>query len=275
MKNIVITGSTKGIGYGLAKEFLKKGCSVAISARGQATLDKVMKEFGDEFGADKIHGQTCDVSDISQIQSLWDSSKKKFGSVDIWINNAGVSNEIGPAWSVDADAMKSIVNTNIVGNLYGIKVPMAGMMEQGDGDIYNMYGFGSWDELTPPGLTVYGTTKRAVRYLTEALILEAKDTPVRIGWMMPGVVVTDFVYKLLKSVPAGPPREGLAKMISVIADTVETVTPWLAEECLKHVDKKTHGAEINWMPQEKNDARKKDPEYLNRNLFEDIDVNKL
>ena len=69
MKNIVITGSTKGIGYGLAKEFLKKGCSVAISARGQATLDKVLKEFGDEFGSDKVHGQTCDVSDVSQIQS--------------------------------------------------------------------------------------------------------------------------------------------------------------------------------------------------------------
>ena len=64
-------------------------------------------------------------------------------------------------------------------------------------------------------------------------------------------------------------------MISVIADTVETVTPFLAEESLKAIEEKVHGAEINWMPQEKNDARKKDPAYLNRDLFEGMDVNAL
>ncbi len=275
MKNIVITGSTKGIGYGLAKDFLKKGCSVAISARGKATLDKVVKEFGDEFGSDKIVGTTCDAGDISQVQALWDLAKEKFGTVDIWINNAGMSNEIGPAWSVDPAAMQTIVTTNVVGTMYGIKVAMKGMMEQGDGDIYNMYGFGTWDELTPPGLTVYGTTKRAVRYLTEALIAETKDVPVRVGWLMPGVVVTDFVFKLLKSVPPGPPREQVKQMINVIADKVETVTPWLVEETLKHVEKKTHGAGINYMPPEKNEARKKDPFYLKRDLFEGIDIDKM
>ena len=275
MKNVVITGSTKGIGYGLAKEFLKKGCSVLISARGKETLDKVLKEFSDEFGEDKIIGNTCDVSDIKQVQALWDQAAAKFGSVDIWINNAGISNEIGPIWSVDEKSMASIVTTNITGTMYGMKVAMEGMMKQGDGDIYNMYGFGTWDEFTPPGLSVYGTTKRGVRYLTEAMILETKDTPVRVGWLMPGVVVTDFVYKLVKSVPEGPPREQVKKMISVIADTVETVTPWLVEETLKHVEKKVHGAEINWMPQEKNDARKEDPEYLNRDLFEGIDIDKM
>ncbi len=275
MKNIVITGSTKGIGYGLAKDFLKKGCSVAISARGQATLDKVVKEFSDEFGSDKIVGTTCDAGDISQVQALWDLAKDKFGSVDIWVNNAGMSNKIGPAWSVDPAEMQTIVTTNVVGTMYGVKVAMKGMMEQGDGDIYNMYGFGTWDELTPPGLTVYGTTKRAVRYLTEALIAETKDLPVRVGWLMPGVVVTDFVFKLLKSVPAGPPREQVKQMINVIADKVETVTPWLVEETLKHVEKKIHGAEINYMPPEKNEARKTDPFYLKRDLFEGIDIDKM
>ncbi len=269
MKNVVITGSTKGIGLGLAKEFLKKGCAVTISARGRDALEQVVKNLEEEFGLEKVAGITCDAADISQIQALWDGAKQKFGKIDIWINNAGVSNKIGPAWTVDPDEMKTIVTTNIVGTMYGVRVAMEGMMAQGSGDIYNMYGFGTWDELTPPGLTVYGTTKRAVRYLTEALIEEAKGTPVHIGWMMPGVVMTDFVIKLVKSVPAGPPREQLKKMISVIADKVETVTPWLVEEALKN---DTHGAEINYMPPEKNEARKKDPFYLNRNLFEGIDI---
>ncbi|MEI6128362.1 MAG: SDR family oxidoreductase [Pseudomonadota bacterium] len=272
MKKIVITGSTKGIGYGLAKAFLKKGCSVVISARGTSTLDEVLKEFEAAFGKDKVTGAACNVADYGQVRALWNLGNKKFGKIDIWINNAGICNESGPAWSVDPEAMKTIVDTNIVGALYGVRVAMEEMMKQGDGDIYNMYGFGAWDELTPPGLTVYGTTKRALRYLTEALILEAESLPVRIGWMMPGIVITDFVFKLLRSVPAGPAREQLKKRISVIADTVETVTPWLVDEVLKHVEKKHHGAEINYMPQEKHESRKIDPCYLNRDLFTGIEI---
>ena len=271
MKNVVITGSSTGIGLGLAKEFLKKGCNVALTSFAKEELAGAYEQVKAEFGEDKVMSYACDVSIYEEVEGLWKAAKEKFGNIDIWVNNAGISNSTAPVWGVAPGQMKAVINTNVVGTLYGFRVAMEGMMEQGSGDIYNFYGHGSWDEFAPPGLTVYGTSKRAVRYLTEALIGETKDTPIRIGWMMPGLVMTEFVRKVVLAVPEGPPRDGLKKMISVMADTVETVTPWLVEECLKNVEAKTHGAEINYMTPEKAEARKKDPFYLNRDLFENME----
>jgi NAD(P)-dependent dehydrogenase (short-subunit alcohol dehydrogenase family) len=271
MKNVVITGSSTGIGLGLAKEFLKKGCNVALTSFAKDELAEAYEQVVGEFGADKVMSHACDVSIYEEVEGLWKAAKEKFGTIDIWVNNAGISNSTAPVWGVEPGQMKAVINTNVVGTLYGFRVAMLGMTEQGSGDIYNFYGHGSWDEFAPPGLTVYGTSKRAVRYMTEALIGEMKESPIRLGWMMPGLVMTDFVKKVVLAVPAGPAREGLKKSISVMADTVDTVTPWLVDECLKNVEAGTHGAEINYMTPEKAAARKEDPYYLNRDLFENIE----
>jgi short-subunit dehydrogenase len=207
VKNIVITGSSTGIGLGLAKEFLKRDCRVALTSFAKEELEGAYKEVVAEFGEDQVMAHPCDVSDIDEVTGLWKAAKKKFGTVDVWINNAGVSNTTGPVWAVEPREMKTVINTNITGTMYGFRVAMLGMLEQGGGHIFNFYGHGSWDELAPPGLTIYGTTKRAVRYFSEALIQETKDTPVRVGWMMPGLVMTDFVRKVVLAVPEGPPRK--------------------------------------------------------------------
>ncbi len=65
MKSVIITGSSKGIGLGMALEFLKNNCSVLISSRKQADVDAAVKDFSAQFGAEKVMGLTCDVTDIS------------------------------------------------------------------------------------------------------------------------------------------------------------------------------------------------------------------
>ncbi len=272
MKSIVITGSSTGIGLGLVREFLKKECRVAMTSYAKAELDEALDDVVAEFGEDHIMSYPCDVSNIDEVQGLWKAAKEKFGNIDIWINNAGISNSNAPLWEIGPVEMNTVINTNVVGTMYGLSVAMKGMLEQGDGSIYNFYGHGSWDEFSPPGLTVYGTSKRAVRYLTEALIGETKDTPIRVGWMMPGLVMTDFIKKLILAVPEGPPREQAKKSISIFADKVETVTPWLVENVLKCEKDKVHGAELNYMTPEKAEARKNDPVYLERDLFKDMGI---
>ena len=79
--NVVITGSTKGIGLGMAREFLKRGHKVVISSRGQAAVDQAITELSSDYPADMIAGQPCDVSDFSQVQALWDAAVAAFGSV--------------------------------------------------------------------------------------------------------------------------------------------------------------------------------------------------
>ncbi len=262
MKSIVITGSSRGIGLGLAKEFLKRGCSVTISARGKNKLDEEVRNLSEEFGGDKVCGRPCDVTDYDQVQQLWDAAVEKFGRVDIWLNNAGVSPPLKLLWELEPAQIAPVINTNITGLMYGCKVALQGMLKQGCGQIYNFEGHGSNDS-TRAGMTVYGTTKRAVRYLSESLLDETEDKPVQIGTISPGIVVTDLLLEDLRHMT--PERLAEVKVIfNVLADTVETVTPYLAEEVLKN-DKTD--AKISWLTPEKTQARFEDPEYLERDLL--------
>jgi NAD(P)-dependent dehydrogenase (short-subunit alcohol dehydrogenase family) len=266
MKSVIITGSSKGIGLGMALEFLKNGCAVMISSRKQADVDAAVKDFSAQFGAEKVVGQPCDVTDIGQVQALWDRAAGKFGKVDIWINNAGAVNTTLPVWEVDTDEIKTVINTNIVGHMFGVKVAMKGMLKQGFGQIYNFYGFGSNDEKKPGGLGVYGTTKRAIRYLTELLVEDVKDTPIQVGSLMPGTVITELMVKTINTMPAKE-RELLQKSFNIVADKVETVSLFLVEEILKN---NKNGAAINWMTEEKFKARMLDPYYQSRDLFSEL-----
>ena len=262
MKSVVITGSTKGIGLGLAREFLKSDSSVFISSRSKDKLEQVVHDLKETYGNDRVMGQTCDVTDSNQVKALWDAAKQKFGKVDIWINNAGMTNTTRPLLELDISEINPIINTNITGLIYGCMIPLKGMTEQGFGQIYNMEGHGS-DDRKLPGLTVYGTTKRAIRYFSEALIDEAEDTPVQVGMLSPGIVLTDFLINDMKKM--SPEQLETAKAVyNCLADKPETVTPFLVENILKN-DK--NGTEIVWLTDEKANERFNSDEYNSRDLF--------
>jgi len=75
MKTIVITGSTRGIGHGLATEFLKRGHNVLVSGRSQSNVDQVVDAFGKQFGPDRVAGKACDMTEYTQVQALWDAAR--------------------------------------------------------------------------------------------------------------------------------------------------------------------------------------------------------
>ena len=95
MSHVVITGSTKGIGRGLAGEFAARGHKVMICGRSAETVDAAANDFSGLEG--QVIGQVCDVTDPAQLQSLWDAAAEAFGSVDISINNAGLART---TWSI-------------------------------------------------------------------------------------------------------------------------------------------------------------------------------
>ena len=266
MNSIVITGRSKGIGWGLANVFLAEGCQVTISSFAREEVIAAHKAFAEQYGEDRVIWNECDVTKIAQVEALWEDAVKAFGKVDIWINNAGIVNDIHQLWDVEPEEVARVVNTNVVGTLYGVRVAMRGLMEQGHGTLYNFYGFGSQDEKKPAGLTCYGSTKRAVRYITECLMEETKDGPVKVGALMPGTVITDFIFKVLRSTPKEE-YDQMVKGFNIGADTIEDVTEFLAKEVLKNDE---HGTVINWLTQEQFMARLEDPYYQNRDIFSDI-----
>jgi len=241
MKTVVITGSTRGIGYGLADSLLALGCAVAVSGRTRANVEKAVAELAAKYEASRVFGQPCDVIVFEQMQALWDAAQARFGQVDIWINNAGLGNLQSDFWDISPEEMQTVVATNVLGAMYGARVAIRGMLAQGFGALYNVEGLGS-DGRRVEGLALYGTTKRALAYLTDSLIAETKGTPVLVGALRPGMVMT----RLLTQQYQGHPEEWakVERIFSILADRVETVTPWFARQVLAN---NKHGVRIKWL----------------------------
>ncbi len=242
MKNIVITGSTRGIGYGLADAFLARGCGVVVSGRSQAGVEQAVAQLARRHDPARILGQPCDVTVYEQVQALWDTAARHFGQVDIWINNAGLAQILTSFWDLAPSQMQEVVDTNVLGTMYGSKVALLGMKKQGFGSLYNMEGYGSRGRRMTTGLTLYGSTKAAIAFLNDSLVDELKGGPIIMGMLRPGMVATDMLYNQRTGDTADWERS--KRVFNILADRVETVAPWLADRILSN---QQHGAQISWL----------------------------
>jgi len=262
MKTVVITGSTRGIGYGLADAFLALGCAVTISGRTLAGVEEAVAELSAKHQAERILGHPCDVTDFGQVQALWDAAKTRFGRIDIWINNAGLGNPQMNFWELPAEQIRAVVSTNLIGAMYGSKVALHGMLDQGFGSLYNVEGLGSGGRRVE-GLALYGSTKSGLRYLDESLAQETRGTPVLAGALRPGMVVTDFLTQQYQDRPQD--WERAKRIFNILADRVETVAPWFAQKVLANQKK---GVCISWQPAHKVFFRFLTAPFRKRDLFE-------
>jgi len=203
------------------------------------------------------------VTDHNGHQDLWDASTAHFGKIDVWINNAGISNAYVPFWQVPAETLKNVTDTNLLGAIHGSHVALKEMTALGKGQLYNMYGFGS-DGRKSDGLALYGATKAGLRYLTEALAKEAKDTGVLVASLSPGIVTTDMWDDLYAGMPER--KEKSKKIVNILGDKVETVTPFLVEQVLAN---EKNGAKIAWLTSGKAMWRFATAAFNKRNLFDD------
>lgn len=246
MKNIVITGSTKGIGYGYALEFARRGCSVCITGRAEADLKAALdKLHADVKGAARVIGYVCDVAKAADVQTLWDKAHREFGAIDIWINNAGFARSGVKLLELTPAEIKTMVDSNVIGTINGCQVAVKGMTAQGHGHVYNTLG-GGHDGRIVPGMIGYSTTKRAVRYFTDCLIDELKDSVVKIGKISPGVNISEGMIREVSALTVEQ-RKKMLWPINIIGDYVETTTPWLVEQVLADVARGKSGTQISWM----------------------------
>jgi short-subunit dehydrogenase len=203
------------------------------------------------------------VRDYDQVQALWDAAREHYGRVDIWINNAGLGHPQCSFCEHPQDRMHDIVETNLLGTMYGAGVAIRGMLDQGFGSLYNMEGLGS-DGSRVKGLSLYATTKYALRYLTESLVRETRGTPVLVGALSPGMVTTEFLTGQYADRPED--WERARRIFNILADKVETVTPWLARKVLAN---KRTGVRFNWLTRGKVIARFLIAPFSKRDLFAD------
>lgn len=214
MANIVITGSTKGFGLALTKKFLEFGDSVAICSRNEERVNSALKKLKQTYPDSSIYGSTCDVSIKESIETFGQFALENLGSIDIWINNAGVSSSGDkPLVDTSEETIRNIINTNLIGSLFGCQVAIKIMLMQKHGKIFNLEGLGA-NGRAVPNVIPYISTKAAIPIVTKTLTKELKNSNILINNIHPGMMVTDLIVKGMSIEP---------KLINILAELPITV----------------------------------------------------
>jgi NAD(P)-dependent dehydrogenase (short-subunit alcohol dehydrogenase family) len=241
MKTAIITGGTRGIGASLALNFLQSGWNVGFTGTSERSIENSLISLGGKFAEERYLALKCDVTHEEDLNNLWEHVFNKFGRIDIWVNNAGTSNERDLFYLIPPGDFMKIIDTNVKGLMLATHVAYNRMLQQGFGAIYNMEGLGS-DGRTIAGLTPYGPSKRAVRYFTEAFAKEVKNGPVIVGTISPGMVLTDMTLEPLRKDPGN--NKQLIRIYNILANDPETVAPYLVS---KMIENKMMSAKISWL----------------------------
>ena len=248
MKTVVITGSARGLGYNMAACFRKYGYNVVISDLNEENLINAKEELDKIKSNGKVSYKVCDVSKMNEIESLMEFSIKEFNNVDIWINNAGVNQPQKAIWELEEKEINTIIDVDLKGTIYGSIVAMKHMSKNKSGAIYNIEGYGS-NDAHMLGLNMYGTSKRAVTYFTEALALESKEknTNVLVGRLSPGIMITNFTTHSLGNDSINL-SEKTKKVYNILGDTPDVVARFLVDKIIKNTK---NNVKINWLTNRK------------------------
>ena len=266
MKTVVITGSARGLGYNMARFFREYNYNVVLSDLNEEKLKIAKEELKKTPSEAQITYTTCNVSKIDELQALMNFAIEKFGEVDIWINNAGVNQPQKAIWELTEQEINTIIDVDLKGAIFGSKVAIEQMSKQHKGAVYNIEGYGS-NDAHMLGLNMYGTSKRAVTYLTEALAQEcdAKGNGVIVGKLSPGIMITEFTTHSL-----GNDKIELAektkKVYNILGDTPETVGKFLVD---KMVNNTKNNVKFNWLTNGKAFTRFLTAGFNKRNFFGD------
>lgn len=242
MKIVVITGSTRGLGLAMARDFLKAGCNVVLSGRRANLAENLSKELQPFDG----HYQyvRCDVRNESDLENLWQEATGKWGQVDIWINNAGQNGPHEYCFDTEACYINAIIDTNIRGMILGSRLAARNMLLQGSGQIWNMEGLGS-NNMIQAKTILYGTSKHALTYFTRALAKELQLTPVKAGRLSPGMMLTDFITQGPDGQASPVINDRAFKFIfNTLADKPEAAAAYFVPRILNN---KRNNAHLVWL----------------------------
>lgn len=227
-KTIVITGGSRGIGKGLAMEFLKRGHQVVISGRNEQKLLETQEELKQE--GSEIAACPGDIREENTYQRLIDLAVERFGKIDIWINNAGVPQAQKYFYELSREEIEELISINVTAAMQGSRSALRFFLDQGHGKLFNMEGFGS-DGRMMDKLTLYGSSKRAVHYFTRSLSREVKESGIQVGVLSPGMVRTEFLNEAL-SLADKAEKERNQKVFDILAEEVDVVADFLVDRIL-------------------------------------------
>ena len=231
-KVAVITGASMGIGEAIGKLFLVEGARLVLCSRDLARVEAAAQRMG--ATSENTLCLACDVSRREQVQALAQDALRRFGKIDVWVNNAGfgLNDSIE---KVDMAQLRLMFDTNYFGVMECMQAAIPIMRQQGGGDIVNVSSVSG--HICVAYMAGYGATKHALNALGKAARMELARYNINVLTVCPGYIATDFARNMLKG--SNPQRVGNSVKYGVGPELVardtlkgllkrkrQIVTPW-------------------------------------------------
>ena len=187
-KVAVVTGGSRGIGFSIAQALLAEGASVFICGRDPDALQAALDKLRTASPAN-VDGSVADVRRYEDCRKLVRAAAERFGGLDILVNNAGVG-MFKPVDQFSVDEWDTIIQTNLCGVFYCCHEAVPLMRKRGGGYIFNISSLAGVNAL--PGGTAYNASKFGLNGFSEAMMQDVRHDGIRVSYVMPGSVDTDF-----------------------------------------------------------------------------------
>jgi NAD(P)-dependent dehydrogenase (short-subunit alcohol dehydrogenase family) len=191
-RRILVTGGTRGIGRAVAEAVVAHGASVAIGARAEDDV----RAFAAELAATadpkaRVSGIRCDVRDARQCADLVDAAAEALGGLDVLVNNAGIG-RFEPGAEMEPVTWVAVIETNLSAVFYCTHAALPHLRAAGDAWVINMASLAGKNAFPRAG--AYNASKFGLVGFSEALMQEVRHDGIRVSYIMPGSVATDFSH---------------------------------------------------------------------------------
>lgn len=266
MKTVVITGSARGFGLAMIKEFYKHDFNVVLCDISKESLLIAEEEIKKMNYHGKILLFEADITKEDDVNRLINKTLEETETIDVWINNAGVNQPSKPIWELDKKTMDRLIDIDLKGTVLCSKLIMDVMIKQKGGQIFNVEGHGS-NDVKILGLSLYGTAKRAITYFTEALAYEAalKETNVLIGKISPGIMITNFIETALGDGEKIELDEKTKNIYNILGDYPETIAKNIVKKIIRN---KKNNVKLEWLTKVRAATRFMTARFNKRNFFD-------
>jgi 3-hydroxybutyrate dehydrogenase len=192
LKTVLVTGSTSGIGEGIAKHFAALGHNIILNGFGDASvIEKLRSDIAEQFGV-KVRYYGADMSKVAEIEEMIKQVEAEFGSIDILVNNAGIQ-QVSPVENFPVDKWDAILAINLSASFHTIRCALPKMKEKGWGRIINIASAHAL--VASPYKSAYVAAKHGIAGLTKTVALETATFGITMNAICPGYVWTPLVQK--------------------------------------------------------------------------------
>jgi len=187
-KCAVVTGGTRGIGRAITESLLRSGAAVAICGRTQESVGRASTELKQATGRDVL-GVPADVSSLDQVEHFFETVRSRFGTLDILVNNAGVG-VFRAVQELTPEDWRNTIDVNLTGVYYCCHCALPLLRQRGSGYIFQISSLAGINAFA--GGAAYNSSKFGLNGFSEAIMQDLRYENIRVSYIMPGSVDTDF-----------------------------------------------------------------------------------